>query len=150
MPDVDPPDRGEPTAGDRRLVIGPGAAIDPGELQWRFMPSGGPGGQHANRANTRVELRFDIAASPSLTEAQRDRLIDRLGEHVRVVCDQERSQVRNRALARERLIERLAGALRRDAPRRPTRVSRGAKQRRLEQKKRRSATKRDRQWKPTD
>src|SRR5947209_3177719 len=73
------------------------------ELEWRFTPSGGPGGQHANRSNTRVEVRFDVATSPSLGERQRARLLERLGPTVRVVADDERSQARNRALALERL-----------------------------------------------
>ena len=70
------------------------------ELSWRFSRSGGPGGQHANTADTRVEVRFDVAGSPSLGPRQRARLIERLGPEVRVVAADERSQARNRALAR--------------------------------------------------
>ncbi len=111
----------------------------------RFGPSGGPGGQHANRSNTRVELRFDVAGSPSLTEAQRSRLVDEIGRELRIVADDERSQTRNRALALERLAERLGQALYVPPPRRATRPSRAARQRRLDDKRRQSTRKRDRQ-----
>lgn len=106
------------------------------ELSWRFSRSGGPGGQHANTADTRVELRFDIARSPSLGPRQRARLLERIGPELRVVAADERSQARNRALALERLVERLAAALRVDAPRQPTRPSRASVRRRLEAKRR--------------
>jgi ribosome-associated protein len=108
------------------------------ELAWRFMPSGGPGGQHANRSNTRVEVRFDIEGSPSLGPRQRERLLDKLGPSARVTVDDERSQGRNRAIALERLQAKLAEALRIETPRRPTRPSLGAKKRRLEAKRRQS------------
>ena len=119
-------------------------SIPVAELDVRFSPSGGPGGQHANRAHTRVEVRFDVAGSPSLGPRQRARLLDKLGAEVRVVCDDERSQHRNRAIAVDRLRSRLEAALRVDAPRRPTRPSLGAKQRRLDAKKRRSDVKKGR------
>lgn len=122
------------------------------ELTWRFGPSGGPGGQHANRSNTRAEVRFDVAGSPSLGPRQRARLLERLGDEVRVVADDERSQLRNRELAVERLRSRLAEALRRDPPRRPTAPSRGAKERRLDEKRRKAETKRARnaRWSPEE
>src|SRR5438093_10175655 len=82
------------------------------ELEWRFSGPGGPGGQHANTSNTRVEVRFDVEASPSLTPSQRARLLDRFGPVVRVVASDTRSQARNRELALSRLRERLADALR--------------------------------------
>ena len=88
------------------------------ELEWRFSASGGPGGQHANTANTRAEVRFDVRASPSLGPRQRARLLERLGPVVRVVASDERSQARNRQLAIERLRSRLAEALRDAKPRR--------------------------------
>lgn len=116
----------------------------------RFGPSGGPGGQHANRSNTRVELRFDVAASPSLDEAQRARLVERIGPELRVVVDDERSQSRNRALAVQRLTARLAEALYEPTPRRSTRPSRAARQRRLDDKRRQSDRKRDRRAPPSD
>lgn len=111
------------------------------ELEWRFTGSGGPGGQHANTSNTRVELRFDIAGSPSLGPRQRARLLEQIGPSLRVVASSERSQSRNRAEALERLRTRLADALHVDAPRHATRPSRAAKQRRLDSKRRRSDTK---------
>ncbi|MGH9166108.1 MAG: alternative ribosome rescue aminoacyl-tRNA hydrolase ArfB [Acidimicrobiales bacterium] len=115
-------------------------AVD--ELEWRFSGSGGPGGQHANTANTRAELRFDVAGSASLSEAQRECLVSRLGPTVRVVASDERSQARNRALATERLAQRLAAALHVATPRRPTAPSRAARRRRLEAKRRRAELKR--------
>ena len=69
------------------------------ELEVSFSPSGGPGGQHANKTATRVELRFDVAASMAFTDAQRTRLVDKVGEQVRIVVDEHRSQLRNRTLA---------------------------------------------------
>jgi ribosome-associated protein len=125
-------------------------AIPLAELEWRFTGSGGPGGQHANTANTRVELVFDVAGSPSLGPRQRARLLDRMGPTVRVVASDERSQARNRALALERLAERLAAALRPVTPRRPTRPSLGSKERRLAAKRRQSERKRQRQTGPDD
>src|SRR3981189_2886308 len=95
------------------------------ELQFRFTPSGGPGGQHANKVNTRVELRFDVARSPSLGPRQRARLLQRFGPEIRVVADDERSQVRNRQLVVERFRNRVADALHIEKTRRPTRPSRG-------------------------
>src|ERR1700736_2097365 len=94
------------------LRVSRGLAIPVDELSWRFSSSGGPGGQHANTSNTRVELLFDVAGSPSLGPRQRARLLEKLGPVVRVVASDERSQARNRELALERLAERLAGALR--------------------------------------
>ncbi len=112
------------------------------ELEWRFSASGGPGGQHANTSNTKAEVRFDVAHSPSLGPRQRARLLEKLGPLVRVVADDERSQARNRQLALDRLAARLAEALKVERPRVPTRPSKGAKIRRLESKKRTSERKR--------
>ena len=114
------------------------------ELTWTFGPSGGPGGQHANRAHTRAEVRFDAEASGSLSQYQRQRIIDRLGSVVIVSADDERSQLRNRRLAVDRLRQKLAGALRVETPRRPTRPGRGAVERRLEAKRQQAARKRNR------
>ena len=114
------------------------------ELTWTFGPSGGPGGQHANRAHTRAEVRFDVEASGSLSQYQRQRILDRLGSVVIVSADDERSQLRNRRLAVDRLRQKLAGALRVETPRRPTRPGRGAVERRLEAKRQQAARKRDR------
>jgi len=112
------------------------------ELEWRFTSSGGPGGQHANTSNTRVEVRFDVSASTSLGPRQRARLLARLGPVVTAVAADERSQARNRAQARERLRSRLAAGLAVERPRRPTRPSPAARQRRVEAKRRRADTKR--------
>ena len=131
------------------LRVSSGLTIPGSELTERFMPSGGPGGQHANRANTRVELRFDVSASSTLTDSQRSRITELLGDDVRVVVDDERSQHRNRDIARERLAGRLRNALRRETRRRPTKPSRGARERRLRDKKRRSEIKAQRR-RPTD
>lgn len=114
------------------------------ELIWSFGPSGGPGGQHANRAHTRAEVRFDAATSRALSDHQRRRIMDRLGPIVVVSADDERSQLRNRRIALDRLRIRLAGALRVETARRPTRPSRGAVERRLEAKRRQAARKRER------
>jgi len=126
------------------LEVSPECAIDLSEITVRFSPSGGPGGQHANRSNTRVDLRFDVAGSPSLDEAQRHRIQARVGDEIRVVADDERSQLRNRSIALERLRARLAAALREERRRRPTRPSRAAKARRLDAKRRQAERKRDR------
>ena len=114
------------------------------ELRWRFTRSGGPGGQHANTSDTKAEVRFDIAGSPSLGPRQRARLLERFGPEVRVAASDERSQARNRALAQGRLLERIADALRVDPDRRATRPSKASVQRRLDAKRRQSARKADR------
>ena len=114
------------------------------ELDVRTGPSGGPGGQHANRAHTRVDVRFDVEASTALGPRQRARLLERLGPVVRVVADDERSQARNRALAFDRLAAKLADALHVDPPRRPTRPSKGAVERRLDDTRRQSQRKQQR------
>ena len=114
------------------------------ELEWRFSASGGPGGQHANTSNTRAEVRFDVRASPSLGPRQRARLLERLGPVVRVVASDERSQIRNRQLAIDRLRSRLAEGLRVARPRRPTAPSKAARERRLSAKHRRADVKRQR------
>jgi ribosome-associated protein len=114
------------------------------ELEWRFSSSGGPGGQHANTANTRVELRFDVAGSPSLGPRQRARLLERLGPTVRVVASDQRSQAQNRALALERLRERLAAALHVERQRVPTKPSAASRKRRVESKRKQAERKRTR------
>jgi ribosome-associated protein len=121
--------------GRRQLVI------PASELEWRFSASGGPGGQHANTANTRVELTFDIAGSSVLGPRQQARLLEKLGDAVRVVVTDERSQSRNRQLALGRLAERIDEALRVERPRRPTRPTKASRERRLRAKQIRSARK---------
>lgn len=129
---------------DDVLSVTRSVRIPRSELQVSFSASGGPGGQHANRSNTRVELRFDVAASSAFGPEQRQRVIDRLGPEIRVVADDERSQLRNRALAEQRLAERLRAALHVERRRRPTRPTKSAEERRLASKQRRSQVKRSR------
>jgi len=133
---------GEDASNQLRVTASCRIPLD--ELTWRFSGSGGPGGQHANTANTRAEVVFDVEASPSLGPRQRARLVEKLGPVVRVVASDTRSQGRNRDLALERLRSKLAAALRVERPRRPIKPSKGAKERRLSDKKRRSEVKRQR------
>jgi ribosome-associated protein len=116
-------------------------AVPHAEIDVSFSPSGGPGGQHANRSSTRVELRFDVRSSQALGPRQRERIAARLGDVVRVSVDDERSQARNRALAYERLAARLAAALHVERRRRPTAPTRASQERRVEAKRRRSGVK---------
>ena len=115
------------------------------ELEWRFSASGGAGGQHVNTTNSKAEVRFDIAGSASLGPRQRELLLETLGESVRVVASDRRSQLQNRELALERLREKLAGALIVPKHRVATKPSTGAKKRRVETKRKRSDVKRTRQ-----
>ena len=131
--------------GDDRLEITSSVKIPRHELDVKFSPSGGPGGQHANKTATRAELTFDVEASAAFSDAQRDRVRAKLGSIVRVVVDDERSQLRNRALAEERLAERLRSALHVERPRRATRPTKGSQQRRIVAKKQRGDIKRGRQ-----
>lgn len=131
-------------AEDGALRVTASVLIPAHELSWTFGPSGGPGGQHANRAHTRAEVRFDVEASGALSQFQRQRIIDRLGPVVSVAADDERSQMRNRRVALDRLRQKLAGSLRVETPRRATRPGRGAVERRLEAKRRQAARKRER------
>ena len=124
------------------LRVSSSCSIRLSELAWRFDPSGGPGGQHANTSNTRVEVSFDIAASPSLGPRQRARLLAKLGPVASAVASDERSQLRNRQLALSRLAERLGAALKVDVPRRPSRPTPASRTRRIQSKKRRSEIKR--------
>lgn len=137
-------------ADETHLRVSRSCQIPLDELEWRFTVSGGPGGQHANTANTRAEVRFDIERSPSLGPRQRARLIEKLGPVVRVAASDERSQARNRALAQERLAAKLAAALHVDKPRTATRPSKAAKARRVDAKRKRGDIKRQRQFKPGD
>jgi ribosome-associated protein len=114
------------------------------ELTWRFDTPGGPGGQHANRAATRAEVRFSVAESPSLTEAQRTRLLARVGAVAVAASADSRSQSRNRDLALDRLRSLLGEALAEERTRRKTKPSRAAKRRRLDSKRRRSEVKKTR------
>jgi ribosome-associated protein len=114
------------------------------DLDWRVSRSGGPGGQHANTTDTRVEVRLDIGRARSLRPDQRARLHARFGPVVRAVAADSRSQARNRALALERLRGRLADGLRVERARRPTRPGAAARAARLDEKRRRGEVKRGR------
>jgi ribosome-associated protein len=120
-------------------------AIPLAEIELRFSRSSGPGGQHAQKTETRVEAVFDVAASTTLSDAQKTRIAARAGPVLRAVAQEERSQWRNRELALERLAAALRSALRAERKRRPTTPSPAARERRLEQKRRRGEVKRRRQ-----
>lgn len=137
-------DDAAPPAPAGVLRVNRSVAIPLDELDWRYTASGGPGGQHANTANTKVEVRFDVAASPSLGPRQRQRLLDALGDTVRVTASDRRSQLQNRELALERLRTKLAEALVVPKTRVATKPSKGAKKRRVEAKRRHGDTKRAR------
>ena len=114
------------------------------EIQLRFSRSSGPGGQHAQKSETRVEAVFDVEASNALTETQKRRVVARAGPVLRAVAQDERSQLRNRELAVARLNERVGTALKPRKHRRATRATKASRERRLETKKQRSDTKRAR------
>jgi ribosome-associated protein len=123
-------------------------AIPLDEIEFRFSRSSGPGGQHANRSETRVEALFDVEASEALTPAQKRRVLPRTGPVITAVAQDERSQWRNRELAVERVADRLREALRVERRRVPTKPSAAARERRLEDKRRRSQVKRLRRRSP--
>jgi ribosome-associated protein len=112
------------------------------EIELRASRSSGPGGQHAQKSSTRVEAVFDVEASGALTEAQKRRVLARVGPVLRAVAQDERSQLRNRELATERLVEKLRAALAVPRPRRPTAPTRASRERRIAEKKHRGQTKR--------
>jgi len=117
-------------------------AIPRSEIEFRFSRSSGPGGQHAQKTESRAEALFDVEASAALTERQKQRVVARAGRVLRAVAQDERSQWRNRELATERLVELLREALRVERPRRATAPTEASRQRRLEEKRRRSDLKR--------
>jgi ribosome-associated protein len=120
------------------------------EIQLRTSRSSGPGGQHAQKSETRVEAVFDVEASTALTDAQKRRVVAKAGPVLRAVAQDERSQLRNKDLAVERLVESLREALRVPRRRVATKPSAASKQRRLDAKKRRSQVKRLRGSPPSD
>lgn len=134
----------------RQLVI-PAA-----ELRERFSRSSGPGGQGVNTADSRVELSFDVAGSPSVPAWLRERMLERLSRRLvdgvlTIAASEHRAQLANRAAARERLAATLRAAAAPPPPkRRPTKPTRGAQERRLANKKRRSQTKKSRRPHPDD
>jgi ribosome-associated protein len=113
-----------------------------GEVQFRYSRSSGPGGQHAQKSETRVEAVFDVEASRALTPVQKRRVTGRAGPTLRAIAQDERSQHRNRELALERLVEQLRAALRVERRRVPTRPTAASRERRLDEKRRRGRTKR--------
>jgi ribosome-associated protein len=113
-----------------------------GEVQFRHSRSSGPGGQHAQKSETRVEAVFDVEASRALTPVQKRRVTGRVGPTLRAIAQDERSQHRNRELALERLVEQLRAALRVERHRVPTRPTAASRERRLDEKRRRGQTKR--------
>jgi ribosome-associated protein len=119
-------------------------SIPPEEILLRVSRSSGPGGQHANTAETRVEALFDVEASPSLTQRQKHRAVAKAGPVIRAVAQDERSQARNRELAVERLVAKLRDALQVERRRVPTRPTTASRERRLEAKRRRASVKRHR------
>ncbi len=127
------------------IVIAPFFTIPDYELSWRFTTSGGPGGQHANKAATRVELVWDIAESVVLTDRHRTLITNHFGDVVRVVVDDERSQLRNREIAEERLAGRVRSALTPVKKRRATKPTKGSQRRRVEAKRKNSKRKQLRQ-----
>jgi ribosome-associated protein len=133
-----------------RLTVNDEVTIPLAEIELKASRSSGPGGQHANVTASRIEAVFEVDASEALTDDQRRRLREKLGERVTAVAQDARSQARNRELALERLREKLAAALIKPKKRRKTRPSRAAKERRLEQKRRTSQRKAQRRRPPED
>ena len=130
--------------GRESIRVTRSVSLHPDEIELRVSRSSGPGGQHANKAETRVEAVFDVEASASLTAAQKRRVVIRAGPVLRAVAQDERSQARNRELAVERLVAKLAEALRVERRRRPTRPTAASRERRLAEKRRRADVKRKR------
>jgi ribosome-associated protein len=115
------------------------------EITFRVSRSSGPGGQHAQKSSTRVEALFDVDASEALSDSERRRVLARLGTPVRAVAQDERSQLRNRELATERVLDQLRRAARPRRPRTATEPTEASRERRLDEKRRRGETKRLRQ-----
>ena len=122
--------------------------VPPGEIRLRTSRSSGPGGQHAQKSETRVEAVFDVEASAALTDAQKRRVVAKAGPVLRAIAQDERSQLRNRELATERLVAALRDALFVQRRRVPTKPSAAAKARRVDEKKRRGEVKRLRRQPP--
>ena len=135
-------------ANEKAVHITDALSIPLSELRFRFARSSGPGGQHANRSATQVELLFDVAGSPSLSEAQRQLILEKLSSYIdkegtlHLVSQTHRSQLRNREEVVERFRRLLRAALQVPKPRLPTRPTRAARERRLRAKRRRSEIKR--------
>ena len=134
---------------DEGIRVAEDTVIPLDEIQLRASRSSGPGGQHANVTASRIEAVFDVEASQTLSDEQRDLLIRKLGDRVTAVSQDARSQARNRELALERLREKLETGLRRPKPRRATKPTRAARERRLDQK-RRTSERKARRRRPSD
>jgi ribosome-associated protein len=128
-------------APERGIRVTRSVLLPVSEIAIRVSRSSGPGGQHAQKSSTRVEASLDVEASSALTNNQKRRVVARAGEVVRAVAQDERSQSRNRELALERLVEKLRDALAVPRHRVPTRPGAQARERRLEDKRRRARTK---------
>ncbi len=145
----EPESRNPGALGDDLLHINDEVSIPQAELSFRFSRSSGPGGQHVQKSSTRVELLFDVANSPSLTDAQRARVMGRLAGYIdsigvlHLTSQSERSQLRNREEAIGRFESLLRQALKRRKRRRPTRPTAASREQRLRKKKQRSRIK---QW----
>jgi len=133
-----------------RLRIDERLSLPLSEIELRTSRSSGPGGQHANVTASRVEAIFDVEASTGLDDAQRSRLLERLGPVITAVAQDTRGQARNRELALERLAAKIAGGLRVRRRRRATKPSRASRRRRLEQKRRTGEKKRERRRPPLE
>jgi ribosome-associated protein len=136
-------------APERGIRVTRSVVLPVSEIAVRVSRSSGPGGQHAQKSSTRVEASFEVEASTALTDAQKKRVVARAGGVLRAVAQDERSQARNRELAVGRLVEKLREALAVPRRRKPTAPSARARERQVEQKKRRAAKKRLRRA-PTD
>ena len=128
-------------APERGIRVTRSVLLPVSEIAIRVSRSSGPGGQHAQKSSTRVEASLDVEASSALTDAQKRRVVARAGDVLRAVAQDERSQARNRELAVERLVEKLREGLAVPRRRVPTRAGRAARERRLEEKRRRARTK---------
>ncbi|HUZ30249.1 MAG TPA: alternative ribosome rescue aminoacyl-tRNA hydrolase ArfB [Solirubrobacteraceae bacterium] len=135
---------------ERRILLPRGIELPVSEVQFRASRSSGPGGQHANVTASRVEAVFDVNASPTLSDEQKQRLLARLGPRVVAVAQDARGQARNRELALDRLQRRLASALAPQRPRHATRPTRASVERRLQAKRRQAERKRRRRGPPAD
>lgn len=135
---------------DDALIVNRNLRIPLGEIELRVSRSSGPGGQHANKTESRVEAVFDVGSSATLGPQQSARIRNKLGLVVRAVAQDERSQLRNRELALQRLGEKLAEALHIERKRRPTKPTKGAKESRLKAKRTRSQVKTSRRRPSSD
>jgi ribosome-associated protein len=136
--------------GAESIQVTPRLAIPVAEIELRFSRSSGPGGQHAQKTETRVEAVFDVEGSSTLNRAQKTRIVKKAGPFLRAVAQDERSQSRNRELALERLAAELRDAVKVKRRRRPTRPTKASRERRLDEKRRRGETKRRRRPPPEE